>query len=190
MTEPKPSLRPTNPATLVVAGLIAAAVAWLLVSTWYNRVPSLQWIPAVTLGALALFEVVVANNTRARIARKPGRLPIQPLLVTRWVVLAKASSLAGAIFGGFMGGMVVALVLKGDNGHARADLPPAIAGFVAALALIAAALWLEHACRIPDQPEDKDEDGAGNGRSGGGNGRMTYARVPVGAQREREEDLH
>ncbi|NUT33434.1 MAG: DUF3180 domain-containing protein [Hamadaea sp.] len=169
MTEPRPSLRPTNPSTLVVAGLLAAAVAWFLISEFYGSIPALPWIPAVTLALLALFEFVLANNTRARIARKPGRPPVEPLLVARYVVLAKASSLAGAIFAGFTGGMLVWLLTERARLAAAAtDLPPAIGSFLASLALIAAALWLEHACRVPKQPDDKDESDEGRTGEPGG----------------------
>src|SRR5215217_6041840 len=119
MEDPKPPQRPTvgptNPASLVVGALVSASVAWFMISEWYftdlfpKRVP---WIPAVTLGLLALFELVLANNTRARIARKPGRPPVEPLLVARYVALAKASSLAGSIFAGFTGGLILWLLTE------------------------------------------------------------------------------
>jgi hypothetical protein len=168
MTEPKPSLRPTNPATLVVAGLVSAATAWFVISTWYGEMPALPWIPALTVGLLALFELVLANNTRARIARKPGRPPVEPLLVARYVVLAKASSLAGSIFAGFTGGLLVWLLMERTRlAAAGTDLPPAIGAFVTSLMLIAAALWLEYACRVPKPPEEKDErPGERNGEAG------------------------
>jgi hypothetical protein len=37
------------------------------------------------------------------------------------------------------------------------NLAPSIAGLVGGLALVAAALLLERACRVPDQPDDADE---------------------------------
>ena len=68
---------------------------------WYFELPALPVLPALTLLALAIVEFVLAQQTRARIERKPGRPPVEPLAVARYVVLAKASSLAGAIFAGF-----------------------------------------------------------------------------------------
>jgi Protein of unknown function (DUF3180) len=39
---------------------------------------------------------------------------------------------------------------------------PAVAGgVIASVALIAAALWLERSCRVPDQPDGEDEDDSG-----------------------------
>jgi hypothetical protein len=70
-------------------------------------------------------------------------------------VLAKASSLAGALFAGFSAGLLAWLVLEPTKA-ARDDVPAAIAGVVAALALVVAALWLERSCRVPEQPDQKD----------------------------------
>jgi uncharacterized protein DUF3180 len=198
MEEPKPpqqqpTVGPTNPATLVVAALVAASLAWFLISEWYGQIfpKQLPWIPALTFALLALFEVVLANNTRARIARKPGRPRVEALLVARYVMLAKASSLAGAIFAGFFGGIVVWLLTELRLAAASRDLPPAIGAVVAALALIAAALWLEHSCRVPPSPDDKDDhgpgrNGNGDNRTGNGNGRLTYgaARAATGPDRQ------
>ena len=107
---------PTRPSTLVVAGLAAAAVAWLLISSfYYGGAPDLPWLPAVTLAGLAVLEAYAAVNTRARIERRPGREPVDPLLVARFVVLAKASSLAGAIFAGFYAGLTGWLFVERTN---------------------------------------------------------------------------
>jgi hypothetical protein len=192
----RPTVGPTNPATLVVAALVSASVAWFMISEFYftNLFPKqVPWIPAVTLGLLALFELVLANNTRARIARKPGRPPVEPLLVARYVALAKASSLVGSIFAGFTGGLVLFLFTELRLAAAGKDLPPAIGAFVASLALIAAALWLEHSCRVPKQPDDKDDlgtgrNGNGENRSGNGNGRLTYGVDRSAASPDRQAD--
>jgi hypothetical protein len=147
---------PTRPATLVVAGLAAAAVAWWMISSFYSDIPSLPWLPTVTLAALAVLEGYVAINTRQRIERRPGREPVDPLAVARFVVLAKASSLAGAIFAGFYAGLVGWLLLERTRA-AGSDIPAASAGLVSSLALIGAALWLERSCRVPKRPDDENE---------------------------------
>jgi hypothetical protein len=151
-----PKLHPTNPLTLVVLGLGSAAVAWILVANAYGDMPAIPWLPAFTLFALAAFEAVLARNTKARIDRKPNTEPVNVLAVARYVVLAKASSPAGAIFSGLYAGILIwLLVVKGAQNTAAAnDLPPTATGLVGALALIAAALWLERSCRVPKQPED------------------------------------
>ncbi|MEU4566371.1 DUF3180 domain-containing protein [Micromonospora sp. NPDC023956] len=147
---------PTRPATLLVAGLAAAALAWLLVSFLYGSLPELPWLPVVTLAGLAVLEGYAAVNTRGRIERRPGRDPVNPLMVARFVVLAKASALAGAIFAGFCAGLAGWLFLENTRA-ATEDRPAALAGLTASLALVAAALWLERACRVPERPDDERE---------------------------------
>jgi hypothetical protein len=154
-----PSIRPTSMSVLVVAALAAAAVGWLLLSGFYARMPALPWPPIIALAALAVAEGILAQNTAARVQRRPGAGPVDALAVARYAVLAKASSLAGALSGGFSAGLLAWLALEPTKA-ARDDIPAAIAGVVAALALVGAALWLEHACRVPDQPDRKDEDGS------------------------------
>ncbi|GIG02544.1 DUF3180 domain-containing protein [Catellatospora citrea] len=156
---PEPRLQPTNPATLIVAALGSAAVAWLIISTWYGSMPTLPWLPAFTLLALALVEFALAQQTRARIERKPGRPGVEPLAVARYAVLAKASSLAGAIFAGFSAGLTLWLLVDGQRlAAASRDLPAAITSLVCSLALVGAGLWLERACRVPKRPEDDKPD--------------------------------
>jgi putative Ca2+/H+ antiporter (TMEM165/GDT1 family) len=159
-----PHLGPTSPATLIVAGLAAAALAWLLVSGFYGDIPALPFLPAVIVAALAVLEGFLAFNTKARIERRPGHDRVDPLAVARYVVLAKASSLAGSIFAGFYAGALVWLLAERSRSEATSaishDTPRAIAGVVAALALVATALWLERSCRVPKRPED-EPDGEG-----------------------------
>ncbi|MEU7615457.1 DUF3180 domain-containing protein [Micromonospora rifamycinica] len=148
---------PTRFSTLLVAALAAAAVAWLLISSfYYSGTPRLPWLPVVTLVALAVLEAYAAVNTRSRIERKPGREPVNPLLVARFVVLAKASALAGAIFLGFYAGLTGWLFAEPTNA-AIEDRPAAGAGALASLALVAAALWLERSCRVPESDDDIDD---------------------------------
>jgi hypothetical protein len=154
----RPRMGPTRPATLVVAGLGAAAVAWLLVSLFYYDMPPTPWSPTIVLFGLAVLEGYAALNTRARIERRPGRDPVDPFAVARFAVLAKASSVVGALFAGFFAGMTGWLLLERTRA-ASEDLPAAIGGLVGAAALIAAALWLERSCRVPERPDDdEDED--------------------------------
>ncbi len=153
-------MQSTNPATLVVAGLASAALAWLVIANFYGSVPRLPWLPPVTLFVLAVAEVVLARGTRARIAHHPGLPRVDPLAVARFVVLAKASALAGAIFtGGYAGIVVALLVAKQGNTYAAADTPAAIGGLVGAVALVAGGLLLERACRVPPRPQDDPPGG-------------------------------
>lgn len=153
-----PSMRPTSMSLLVVAGLAAAASGWLLLSVfYYDTGVAVPWTPIAVFAALAVAEAMLAQNTAARIQHKPGAGRINPLAVARYVVLAKASSLAGALFAGFSAGLLAWLALEPTEA-ARGDLPAAVSGLVAALALVGAALWLERSCRVPEQPDERDDD--------------------------------
>lgn len=168
--QPQPALKPTDPATLVVAALAAAAVAWLLISNFYQDLPRMIWPPAIIIAGVAAFEAVAARSLWTRIQRRgralarrdPGAAlpePVEPLVVARFAVLAKASSLGGAILAGFYAGFVPWLAVEsGRLREAASDLPPTIGGVVASAGLIAAALWLERACRIPEPPEDEEQE--------------------------------
>jgi uncharacterized protein DUF3180 len=159
---PRPGLQPTSIATLVTAGLIAGGLGYLFISKFFARIPDLNWLPGLTLAGLAVVEFVAARNTRARIERRPGYGRINPFLAARYAVLAKASSLLGAIFAGAYGGIALWALLDRDIlSVAARNLGPAVAGLVGAIALAAAALLLERACRVPPPPDEEGDKGAG-----------------------------
>lgn len=150
-------MRPTRPADLILVGLIAAVAVHLLVRTSYGSMPRLPLLAGVTLLVLAVAEVLVGNALQARIRRRPGTRPVQPLAAARAVVLAKASSLTGAIMAGaWLGVLAYVLPLRSEIAVAADDMASAAVGLVCALALVGGALWLERCCRTPD---DRDRDG-------------------------------
>lgn len=153
-----PSLRPTSISVLIVAALAAAAAGWLLISWAYSGLPALPWSPVIVLAVLAVAEGLLAQNTSARIQRKRGTLPVDPLAVARYAALAKASSLVGALSAGFSMGLLVWLAMEQAPDTVHDDIPAAAGGVVTGLMLVGAALWLERSCRIPDRPDAKDED--------------------------------
>jgi len=174
----QPRMRPTSIATLSVAALVTGALTWLGVSHFYSSMPPLPWLPALTLAGLALVEAVTAPSTKARIDRKEGTAPVNPLVVARYVVLAKASALAGALFAGLYAALLVYLLIAhGRSSAVDHDLPPAVVGVIGALGLVAAALWLERSCRVPPTPPETgtpptddwaDDERSGGDRSAGG----------------------
>jgi fatty acid desaturase len=177
---PQPRMRPTSLASLFVAALGAAAVAWLLISNFYGDMPTLPWLPPLTMLGLAAVEAVLGQNTKARIERRDGAPPVNPLTVAWYVVLAKASALGGALFTGMYAGLLLWLLPQsGANAHVGHDLPQAVVGLVGSLGLAVGGLWLERACRVPPTPGEGeppadadrvDEDRPGGERSGGRSG--------------------
>jgi hypothetical protein len=150
-------MAPTRVGNLVLAAIGTAAVSFIFIRRYFGDLPNVTWLAGLTMAGLAVVEGIAAHNTKARIERKPRAGVLNPLFVARLVVLAKASSLAGAIFAGAYGGIAAwALSERARLEVAERNLPPALGGVVGALALVAAALVLERACRVPKQPEDED----------------------------------
>ena len=173
----RPSLRPTAPSTLAVVGLVGAALTLLLVARFYQQAPSLAWYNSAVIFVLAVLLGWMAWTTRralrpsrrqlraASVAgdeRRPGsRLegPEHALQIARFAVLAKAAAIAGAaFFGAYLGFTVWLAVQSGRLTAAAAELPAAVLGTIACAALTAAALWLEHSCRIPPEGDERDSD--------------------------------
>lgn len=141
----------TRPRDLLVAGLVTAVLVHLLVRLAYGSLPAVPAFAGATLGVLGIAEAIGGSALRARIERRPGTQPVQPLVAARAVLVAKASSLAGAVMaGGWTGLLAYALPRSGDIAAAADDSVGAAIGLVCALGLVAGALWLERCCRTPD----------------------------------------
>jgi hypothetical protein len=144
---------------LVAAAAVTAVLVNLLLQLSYGDVPTLPQLAGTTLLAFAIAEVLLGNTLRARIRQRPGTRPVQVLTAAKAVVLAKASSLAGAITGGaWLGVLGYVLPLRSQLSSAVSDTDAASIGAVCAGALVAAALWLEHCCRTPEGPDDPEPD--------------------------------
>jgi hypothetical protein len=79
--------------------------------------------------------------------------------VARSVVIAKASAWVGALMAGWWIGVLTYLWLHRSEQVASSFIPGAVVAAVSAVALVVAALWLQHCCRSPGDPTD-DPDAA------------------------------
>jgi hypothetical protein len=146
----------TRARDLLVAGIVGLAFAYLLFEFAYGGLPRLPALAGVSLLALAVLEFVLAFSVRTRI--RAGRV-VTGLTIARAVVLAKASSMLGALMLGVWLGALAFLLPRTDRlTAAEADLPSALVGAPSAAALIGAALWLEHCCRAPGQGSDDERE--------------------------------
>ena len=144
---------PTRVRDLIAYAAAVTLITWLAVRQWYGDLPRLRWFVPLSLLLLAVAEVLAANQLRDRIRRRPGALPVQPLVAARMLALAKASSVVGAVMVGIWAGLLVYVVPRlGKLEAAGHDTAIAAFGVLAAVALTAAALWLEHSCRTPAPP--------------------------------------
>jgi hypothetical protein len=150
-------VKPTHLAVIAATVIAAAVVTWAVVRFLYTSLPLLPWTMVPSLLLLALGELYTALVTRARIQHKPGTKPVEPLIAARLAALAKASSHAAAVLAGIFGGIVIYLTSSLDKPTPRRDFFVSVGTVLAAFALIAAAMFLEYACRVPKGPEDEDE---------------------------------
>lgn len=149
-------MKPTRIPAVAVTLIVVAALTWALVRFLYSSLPLLPWTMLPSLLLLALGELYTALLTRARIQRRPGTKPIEPLVAARLAALGKASAYAAAVLAGVFGGMAIYLVSSWDKPTPRRDLFVSGGTALSAIVLIVAALLLEHACRVPKGPEDED----------------------------------
>jgi hypothetical protein len=138
---------------LLAVALVAAVLANLVFRISYGSLPGFPTFAGITLGVLGIAEALAGNALRARIRRRPGARPVQPLVAARAVLLAKASSLSGAIMTGVWAGLLAyVLPRSAEVTAAAADAVAGAIGLVSALGLAAGGLWLEWCCRTPDDP--------------------------------------
>ncbi|MEV0999763.1 DUF3180 domain-containing protein [Nonomuraea sp. NPDC050202] len=151
-------MKPTHPGPLVGIVVVMALLTWVVIRPIYSDLPLMPWTAIPTVLLLALGEAYSGWATKSRIARKPGTKPVEPLAVARLAALAKASAYAGAVFGGVFAGFALHTVQILDRETPRGEFFVATGSFVSCVVLVCAALYLEHACRIPKEPEDRPRD--------------------------------
>jgi len=151
----------------VLAGLFAAAgvLSWGAARLW----DSLGTLPAVPLAApivLAVIAVVLLatalslrSRLRAQRERRPGAKGVEPLMAARAVVFGQASALVVALVSGMYGGVGVFLLGSLDIPPRRDQAIYAGLAVLAGIAVVAAALFLERVCKLPDD-EDDNKTGA------------------------------
>jgi len=153
-------------------------LSYVVLRFWdhFGTIPAVPISAPITLTVLAVAVLAVALGLRARFAaNREARLrlatgkpadgpirrvkPIDPLQAARALVLAKASGLVGAVFGGIYGGYGLFLLGRLDVDIYRTRAVTCGFALIAGVALILAALFLERVLRIPPEapaaPADK-----------------------------------
>jgi hypothetical protein len=161
-------MTPVRRRDLLVVAVGLALGSWLVVRSAYGVLPRLEWWLPVPVGVLAVAEALGARTLRLRLAAererrpRPGRptpaaaaRPVEPLLVARLAVLAQASAYVGAVFAGCWAGLLLHTVpALGRLAAAGGDTRTGVIGVLLSAALVAAALWLEHECKVPEGGDD------------------------------------
>jgi hypothetical protein len=149
---------PTRKRDLTAATVLAAVAGYVLIVLTYQWFPPITLLTGVSLLAVAIAETGWAFYVRAKIndgeiGDGPGWL--HPLAVARSVVIAKASAWVGApVLGWWIAVLVYLLPRRSTLKVAGEDTAGAVVAAVCALALVAAALWLQHCCKSPEEPPD------------------------------------
>ena len=152
---------PTRKRELTAAVVSAGVLGYLLVLLLYRWFPPITVWTGLSLLAVAIGEVLWARYVRTKIndgeiGAGPGRL--HPLAVARSVMVAKASAWVGALaLGWWVGVLVYFLPRRSWLRVAAEDTTGTVVAAVSALALVVAALWLQHCCKSPQDPTEHGE---------------------------------
>jgi len=112
---------------------------------------------------VALFATALSIRTRLRAQRerRPGAKGVNPLAAARAAVFGQASALVASLVVGLYGGTGLYLVMyRLDMDPRRQQAIYAGLAVLAGVAVVAAALFLERVCKIP---EDDDHPPRGGG---------------------------
>ncbi|MFB7713810.1 DUF3180 domain-containing protein [Streptomyces sp. NPDC056105] len=150
--------------TLAGLFLVAGVLSWAAARLWdsIGTLPRVPLAAPIVLAVIAVILLATALSIRARLRaqreRRPGAKGVDPLMAARALVFGQASALVAALVAGLYGG-TGAYLLEHLDVPARRD-QAIYAGFsvLAGIAVIAAALFLERVCKLP---EDDDENHGG-----------------------------
>ena len=161
-------MKRTGHASLVVGAVLGAGAGYLLdqLLTSAGRptfTPQLS-LP-VLLVALGVIVVVLAAPIH-RATHGTPTAPVNPFHAVRIAMLAKASSLVGAVFGGVALGLVVFLLTRPAE-PSVGSLSALLGTAVCAVLLMVGGLVAEHLCTIRKDDDDKHTGAGGPDDAGG-----------------------
>lgn len=152
-------MKRTSPAFLLLLALVGGGVGFainhaLTISGRHTFTPS-AFLPVVLI-LLAAGVLGIAWPVRRSIRGiTPGR--IDPFRALRAAVLARASSLLGALMTGFGLGLLVFLLSRPINPPVGSTVT-LVALAVSAIVLVVAALVAEDFCTLPKDPDDREPE--------------------------------
>ena len=156
--QPGGSVNLTPFRALVVAALFGGLAGWLLVVTAnaFDLIPpEVPWTAPIGLILLAALVGALAYSTHQRIQVRRERM--EPSRAVAFLVLGKASALAGALVaGGYFGVRLDVPHPDRRGGAAGPGDPVRQSPSWRGIALCIAGLALERACKIPGEDDDDD----------------------------------
>lgn len=155
-------MKTTRASTLVSLALVAGIAGFALNAALASRqAPALILVTPLgfTLAFIGIVLIALALPVRRHVRGGADRR-VDPIYATRVVVLAKASSICGVLFGAFALGLLVYLLTRSVVPSLGSTLPSAVA-VGGGIVLTVCALVAEHMCIAP--PDDDDRDDPRNG---------------------------
>jgi len=145
--------------TIVIAAVFGALAGWLVfvVANALDLVPPyVPWTAPAALAVIAALVGALAWSTHQRIQVRKER--VEPDRAVAFLVLGKASALAGALIAG--GYLTFALLFVGrwEADGPRERVIRSLVAVVAAAGLSVAGLLLERACKVPGGDDHDDGD--------------------------------
>lgn len=153
---------PTRKRDLTAAVAVTAVLSYPLIGGLYQWFPPITVWTGLSLLAAAIAEAAWGRYVRAKIddgeiGAGPGWL--HPLAVARTVLIAKASAWMGAPVLGFWVAVLGYLLPRRSALQVAAeDTAGAVVAAASALALLIAALWLQHCCKSPQNPAEPGQE--------------------------------
>ncbi|MFV0319543.1 MAG: DUF3180 domain-containing protein [Microbacterium sp.] len=148
-------MKRTGPVAIIVAALLGAATGFLLDQLLTaNARPTFTPTLSLPIVLVLIGGLVVVFAVPIRRAARGDRVHVNPFRALRVAVLAKASSIVGAVAGGFAAGLLLFLATRPVT-PSLGSMSEIIASLVAGVILVAAGLVAEHLCII--RKDDDDE---------------------------------
>jgi hypothetical protein len=141
--------------SLVAATLVGAAGGWLIVVTanaFDLLPPRIPWSAPVGLVVFAALVGALAWSTHQRLQVRRERM--EPRRAVAFLVLGKASALAGALVAGGYLGFALNFLTRLDAATPRDRVIRSAVAVVAGIALMVGGLLLERACKVPGSDDD------------------------------------
>jgi H+/Cl- antiporter ClcA len=149
---------------LVVAALFGGLAGWLLVVTAnaFDLIPpEVPWTAPIGLILVAALVGALAYLTHQKIQVRHER--IDPQRAVAFLVLGKASALAGAVVAGGYFGFALMFLTRLDAAAPRDRVIRSAVAIVAGIALCIVGLLLERACKVPEEPDEGADADEGDG---------------------------
>ncbi|MFJ8360218.1 DUF3180 domain-containing protein [Streptomyces sp. NPDC093984] len=151
--------------TLVAVFVVAGVLSWAGARLWdaFGTLPRVPLAAPVVLALIAVVLLATALSLRSRLKaqreRRQDAKGVDPLMAARAVVFGQASALVASLVAGMYGGTGVFLLGSLDMPSRRDQAIYAGFSVVAGIAVIAAALFLERVCKLPEDDDHEGNDG-------------------------------